>query len=66
MFQNYMAIALMFGVQAVDLRTSQMAGHYDARKCLLPATVKLYAAVRQVVGQPPTSDRPYIWNDINF
>ncbi|MBH8552285.1 aromatic amino acid lyase [Nostocaceae cyanobacterium CENA357] len=62
-FQNYMAIALMFGVQAVDLRTYKMAGHYDARQCLSPATVELYTAVRQVVGKPPSSLRPYIWND---
>jgi phenylalanine ammonia-lyase len=62
-FQNYMAIALMFAVQAVDLRTYKKTGSYDARICLSPATVQLYSAVRQVVGQPPTSDRPYIWND---
>ncbi|MBE8999501.1 aromatic amino acid lyase [Nostoc sp. LEGE 12447] len=62
-FQNYMAIALMFGVQAVDLRTYKKTGHYDARVCLSPATERLYSAVRHVVGQKPTSDRPYIWND---
>ncbi|NMG08479.1 aromatic amino acid ammonia-lyase [Brasilonema sp. UFV-L1] len=62
-FQQYMAIALMFGVQAVDLRTYVMAGHYDARACLSPATAKLYTAVREVVGQPPNTNRPYIWND---
>jgi len=62
-FQQYMAIALMFGVQAVDLRTHKIAGHYDARMCLSPATVELYTVVRNVVGQPPTSARPYIWND---
>ena len=62
-FQQYMAIALMFGVQAVDLRTYQTAGHYDARACLSPATRPLYEAVREVVGRPPTADRPYIWND---
>jgi phenylalanine ammonia-lyase len=33
-FQQYMAIALMFGVQAVDLRTYQTLGTYDARACL--------------------------------
>lgn len=62
-FQQYMAIALMFGVQAVDLRTYMNAGHYDARAYLSPATLPLYMAVREVVGQMPTSDRPYIWND---
>ncbi len=62
-FQQYMAIALMFGVQAVDLRTYVVASHYDARDSLSPATRNLYMAVRDVVGQPPDSDRPYIWND---
>ena len=62
-FQQYMAIALMFGVQAVDLRTYAVAEHYDARACLSPATRDLYMAVREVVGQPPDPDRPYIWND---
>lgn len=62
-FQQYMAIALMFGVQAVDLRTHLVAGHYDATKCLSPATRELYLAVLQVVGQKPDSERPYIRND---
>lgn len=62
-FQPYMAIALMFGVQAVDLRTYAVAGHYDARTCLSPGTLRLYEAVRKVVGRPPAVDRPYIWND---
>ncbi len=62
-FQQYMAIALMFGVQAVDLRTYAVTGHYDARTCLSPATRQLYTALHEVVGQPLTSHRPYIWND---
>jgi phenylalanine ammonia-lyase len=53
----------MFGVQAVDLRTYLVADHYDARATLSPATRDLYMAVRAVVGQPPSPDRPYIWND---
>ncbi len=62
-FQQYMAIALMFGVQAVDLRTYLVADHYDASECLSPATRQLYLAVREVVGVPPSADRPYIRND---
>jgi len=62
-FQQYMAIALMFGVQAVDLRTYAVAKHYDARPLLSPATRDLYIAIRGVVEQPPSADRPYIWND---
>ncbi|MEC4813183.1 MAG: aromatic amino acid ammonia-lyase [Scytonema sp. PMC 1069.18] len=62
-FQQYMAIALMFGVQAVDLRTFLIADHYDARATLSPATRDLYIAVREVVGQKPSSERPFIWDD---
>jgi phenylalanine ammonia-lyase len=62
-FQQYMAVALMFGVQAVDLRAKAVAGHYDARRCLSPATLPLYTAVLEVVGQPPSEERPYIRND---
>ena len=62
-FQQYMAVALMFGVQAADLRSNLVAGHFDARRCLSPATEKLYSAVRETVGRPPSEDRPYIWND---
>ncbi len=62
-FQRYMAIALMFGVQAVDLRTYAATGQYDARRCLSPATVGLYEAVREVINRPPNPSRPYIWND---
>jgi phenylalanine ammonia-lyase len=58
-----MAIALMFGVQAVDLRTYNAAGHYDARELLSPASLSLYESVREVVGRPPSPDRPYIRND---
>ncbi|MDJ1182302.1 HAL/PAL/TAL family ammonia-lyase [Roseofilum casamattae] len=60
---QYMAVTLMFAVQGVDLRTYQIVGHYDARQCLSPATEKLYSAVRAVVGKPPSTRRPYIWND---
>jgi phenylalanine ammonia-lyase len=62
-FQQYMAIALIFGVQAVDLRTQAIAGHYDARECLSTGSLALYEAVKKVVGKPISLDRPYIWND---
>lgn len=62
-FYQYMAVALMFGVQAADLRTQRVAGHYDARLCLSPATLPLYEAVREVVGIEPSAERAYIRND---
>jgi phenylalanine ammonia-lyase len=62
-FQSYMAVALMFGVQAVDLRTRLVAGHYDARRCLSSKTLPLYEAVRRIAQRPPGEERPFIHND---
>lgn len=62
-FQKYMAIALIFGIQSVDLRTYLVAGHYNATECLSPATKKLYLAILEVLGKKPDPKRPYIHND---
>lgn len=62
-FQQYIAVALIFAVQAVDLRTYQLYGHYNASEVLSPKTRPLYEAMRRVVGRRPGRDRPYIWND---
>lgn len=65
-FQQYLAISLMFGIQAVDLRTYLIKGHYDASVCLSPQTRELYLAVLEVIGQPPDPDQPYVWNDLDL
>ena len=62
-FEQYLSLALMFGVQAVDLRMYAREGHYDARRELSPATAVFYETVRRVVGSLPTAKRPYLWND---
>lgn len=61
--RQYMAMALIFGVQAVDLRTHVLKGHYDASVTLSPATVPLYEAVREVTGRSSTASQAYIWDD---
>ena len=63
LLEHYLANALLFGVQAVELRTYMIAGHYDARACLSPATAKLYEATRAVLELPSTRSRPLVWND---
>lgn len=62
-FQQYMAVALMFAVQAVDLRTHRIFGHFDARKCLSAKSVALYEAVCDVVGRTQSTEHPFIRND---
>ncbi|MDN5213161.1 aromatic amino acid ammonia-lyase [Fulvivirgaceae bacterium BMA12] len=62
-FQQYLSIALMFGIQAVDLRTRIMEDHYDATDYLSPATRELYLAVKNVIGSNPSRQRPFLWDD---
>ena len=62
-FDQYAGVALIFAVQAADLRTFAAEGHYDSRRCLSPATAGLYEAVRRVTGRPPSASRPFLWDD---
>jgi phenylalanine ammonia-lyase len=62
-FEQYMAVALLFGVQAADLRTHAALGHYDARSALSPSSRRLYEAVRTVTARPASKSRPFVWND---
>jgi phenylalanine ammonia-lyase len=61
--QQYSAVALMFGVQAADLRAYREEGHYDGRAGLSPATVPLYDAVLAVCGVVPGRERAFVHND---
>ena len=63
LFEQYLAIALMFATQAVDLRSQRLQGTCDASGLLAPASQPLYAAVRRVTGSAPSAERPFIWND---
>lgn len=63
LMQQYIAIALLFGVQAVDLRTKALFGHFDARRTLSPSCTQVYEAVHQVLDISPQAGRPYVFND---
>ena len=62
-FTLYMAVGLIFGVQAADLRTYQQFRHYDARETLSDATRVTYEAVKRATGATLGPARPYIWDD---
>ncbi len=50
-------------MQASELRSKLVCGHYDASKTLSPSTRALYEAVYAVIGQKPSQDKALIWND---
>jgi phenylalanine ammonia-lyase len=50
-------------VQAVELRSKLLAGSYDARAVLSPATRLFYEAARSAALGAPDAQRPLHWND---
>jgi phenylalanine ammonia-lyase len=62
---HFMAVALMCGVQAVELRAKITHDTYDATTILSPATQPLYRAARTVAFGPPDASRPLHWNDMD-
>lgn len=63
LMNSYLAVALLFGVQAVELRAFAETGSYDPRNVLSPLSVPLYEAVRTELALPPDPARPLIRND---
>jgi phenylalanine ammonia-lyase len=61
--QQYTAVALLFGVQAADLRAFREEGHYDGRAGLSPATLPLYEAVCNVCRVKPGKERAFVHDD---
>lgn len=65
LFGHYLANALLFAVQAVELRAHDRTGGYDPTPLLSPATRTLYLAVRTAAAGPPQADRPLVWDDLD-
>jgi phenylalanine ammonia-lyase len=62
---HFLANALIFGVQAVELRAKLVADTYDATALLSPATRPLYAAARAAAAGSPEAAKPLIWDDLD-
>jgi phenylalanine ammonia-lyase len=62
-FSHFMAVMLYCGVQAIELRSKLLAGSYDAREILSPATRPLYEVARTAALGAPDARRPLHWND---
>jgi len=62
-FQQYIAVSLLFGMQAAELRTKIMCGHYDASQAISKATLPLYTALYEVIGRQFDESRTLVWND---
>jgi phenylalanine ammonia-lyase len=63
--EHYLSVALICGVQAVELRAKLVSESYDARTILSPATIPLYVAARAAASGSPNAKRPLHWNDLD-
>ncbi|GGA09361.1 histidine ammonia-lyase [Okeania sp. KiyG1] len=63
LFRQYLAIALIFAVQAVEQKNYLLFGNYDVEKNLSPATKVLYNKVRELLGKPVSKEKSLIWDD---
>ena len=63
LFQHYSALALIFAVQALDLRARTQLGHADGRRLLGSLVEPLYEAVYEAVGATPGEQAPLVFDD---
>lgn len=63
LFQQYLAISLLFAVQALDLRARQLCDHYDGRVLLGSSAEPVYNAVCQVLDVEVSASSPFLLND---
>ena len=61
--QQYLAISLLFGVQAAELRTRIVKGHYDAGEALSTASLGIYDRIYEILGRKRDPEQALIWND---
>ena len=62
-FNQYLAIASIFAVQSVDLRSKHLLGHFDGRSLLSPHQIEFYDSICRVVGVQPTASQPFLLDD---
>jgi phenylalanine ammonia-lyase len=63
LFRTYLAISLVFAVQAIDLRAWAKSGKYDGRKYLSPALIPLYETIHKISGTEISADKPMIFKN---
>ncbi|MFI5172808.1 MAG: aromatic amino acid lyase, partial [Chitinophagales bacterium] len=63
LFRKYISIALIFAVQAVDLRVRKIDKDFKVNDYLSPATFKVYNAIMKICKKPPELKTPFIFND---
>ncbi|MFN4101349.1 MAG: histidine ammonia-lyase [Pararhodobacter sp.] len=61
--EHFLAAALVFAVQAVELRANSVRPGYDASDLLSPRNAALYRAARLLALGAPDAAKPLLWDD---
>jgi phenylalanine ammonia-lyase len=61
--EQFVAVATIFALQAVELRAKAETGRFDAGPLLSPATRGFYTTAREIVGGVPGAPTSLIWDD---
>jgi len=65
LFQHYLSVVMLFGVQSLDLRAWARHGHYDGRVLLGSVLVDLYEAICKALDIEMNQERPLVFNDVD-
>ena len=63
--EHFLACALVFAVQAVELRSAKNGKGYDASALLSDATRTFYRTAREIASGLPNPEEPLVWNDMD-
>jgi phenylalanine ammonia-lyase len=63
--EHFLACALVFAVQAVELRSALVGNGYDATGVLSEATRPFYRTAREIALGAPDAERPLIYDDMD-
>ncbi len=66
LFKRYLAVALIFSIQAIELRAFNVAGTYDVSTTLSPSLEKLYQMIYTVLGKEPRDNLPFLRRNTDF
>jgi len=65
LFQHYLSVALIFSLQALDLRAHATSGTYDGRVLLNSNLAAVYEAVCAAIDQQPSGSKPLVFDDMD-
>jgi len=65
LFQHYLSVAMVFGVQSLDLRAHAVHGHYDGRVLVGTMLADVYEGICKALNVELSEERPLVFDDVD-